>query len=89
MRRSLIALALAVPLISQPALFESFWDLLSAVWAESSPDAGCGADPSGICAPNLDEGCGADPDGRCATAPQPEADAGCGADPDGRPRCSS
>lgn len=73
MRRSLLALALAVPLISQPALLDSFWSLLSAVWAESSADAGCIADPSG----------------RCAPAPQPQADEGCIADPNGGPGCAS
>ncbi|HEX5719410.1 MAG TPA: hypothetical protein VF179_24835 [Thermoanaerobaculia bacterium] len=87
MRRSLIVLALAVPLISQPALFDSFWNLLSAVWAGSSADEGCGADPSGICAAGLDAGCIADPDGRYA--PTPQSDAGCIADPSGGPRCSS
>lgn len=87
MRRTLIALALAVPLISQPALFDSLWSLLSAVWAESAPDEGCIADPSGGCAPRLDEGCIADPNGRCA--PTPQSDAGCIADPNGGPRCSS
>jgi hypothetical protein len=64
MRRSLLALALAVPLLSQPALVDTFWTLLSGVWE----NAGCGADPDGRCAtipqPQVDEGCGADPDGR-------------------------
>ena len=91
MRRSLLALALAVPLISQPALFDSFWNLLTAVWGESSPDGGCVADPDGRCAPaprpQSDAGCIADPNGRCA--PQPQSDAGCIADPSGGPRCSS
>jgi hypothetical protein len=63
MRRSLLALALAVPLLSQPALVDTFWTLLSEVWG----DEGCGADPSGRCAatPQLevDAGCGADPSG--------------------------
>lgn len=85
MRRSLLALALAVPLISQPVLFDPFWNLLSAIWE----DEGCIGDPSGGCAPSLDEGCIADPDGRCAPEPQPQSDAGCIADPDGKPRCAS
>ena len=47
MRRSLLALALAVPLMSQPALLDPFWNLLSVVWAESSLDVGCIGDPNG------------------------------------------
>ena len=87
MRRTLLAVALAASLAptSSPGFFHPLWSLLSALWtAPASQDAGCGADPSGRCAPNLqtDEGPGWDPDGRSASALQ--TDAGCGADPDGR-----
>lgn len=73
MSKALLALALAASLASQPGLLDSLWSLLSAGWSESSPDAGCGWDPSGKCAP----------------VPQPQTDAGCGWDPDGKPRCSA
>jgi hypothetical protein len=65
MRKTLTALALTATLISQPALLDSFWTFLSSLWEESTPDAGCGADPSGRCnpQPQIDEGCGADPSG--------------------------
>lgn len=56
MRKALILLALAAPLLASPALFEPLWSLLTA-------DAGCIADPLGGCAPppQTDAGCGADP----------------------------
>ncbi|HWM89823.1 MAG TPA: hypothetical protein VN493_03580 [Thermoanaerobaculia bacterium] len=66
MRRALIALALTASMLtSQPTLVDSVWSFLSAIWSQSSPDAGCGADPNGRCAPQprIDAGCGADPDG--------------------------
>ena len=65
MRKTLMALALTGALISQPALLDSVWTFLSSLWGESSPDEGCGFDPSGQCTPQPqgDEGCGFDPDG--------------------------
>jgi hypothetical protein len=66
MRKALIVLALAGALVAGPsALLDPLWSLLSTVWSESSPDAGCGFDPDGGCnpAPRPDEGCGADPSG--------------------------
>lgn len=70
MRRSFLALAVAASLVtSQPTLLGQLWDLLAAIWSDSSAD----------------EGCGFDPNGRCTPAPQPESDAGCGFDPDGAP----
>ena len=87
MRRTLIALAVASSL-SVPSpyrLLEPLWNLLSAL------KAGCGMDPSGLCAPAStapqvpsDIGCGADPSGRCTSA---QSDIGCGMDPNGRPKC--
>lgn len=65
MRKTLVTLALAGALISQPALLDSFWTFLTSLWEESNPDAGCGFDPSGQCIPRpqTDEGCGFDPSG--------------------------
>jgi len=62
MRKTFLVLALAA---SQPTLLDSFWDYVSSLWGESSPDVGCGGDPDGRCAPQPqpDEGCGGDPDG--------------------------
>lgn len=88
MRRSFLALAVAASLAtSQPNLLGQLWDLLAAVWSDSSADAGCIFDPNGVCtlAPRSDEGCIFDPDGRCTLAPPPESDAGCIFDPDGKP----
>lgn len=75
MRRTLVALALAVPLgTTAPArLLDPFWALLSSLWGSPAapqlqPKAGCGMDPSGRCLP---------------PAPQTQPDAGCGADPSG------
>lgn len=73
MSKAFLALALAASLASQPNLWGSLWTLVSAAWSESSPDEGCGWDPSGKCAP----------------VPQPQTDEGCGADPSGKPGCSS
>jgi hypothetical protein len=65
MRKTLVALALTGALISQPALLDSVWTLLTSLWEESSPDAGCEFDPSGQCnpQPQPDAGCEFDPDG--------------------------
>jgi hypothetical protein len=100
MRRILIALTVASSLSvpSSYRLFQPFWNLLSSLWTDAPvAKAGCGMDPSGLCAPasaspqtQSDIGCGMDPDGRCAsasTSPQTQSDIGCGADPDGRSKC--
>ena len=76
MRRTLVAFALAVPLVTTaPArLLDPFRAFLASLWGSPA-------------APQLQskEGCGADPDGRCLPATlQPQPDAGCGADPSGR-----
>jgi hypothetical protein len=87
MHKALVVLTLAAALAAgRPAFLDQIWSLLSPVWSESSPDAGCGADPNGLCipAPRAEEGCGADPSGRCTPAP----DAGCGFDPNGCPQGS-
>jgi hypothetical protein len=66
MRQALVALTLAAALAAgRAALLDPLWNLLSSVWSESTPDAGCGFDPSGLCnpTPQPDEGCGMDPNG--------------------------
>lgn len=67
MRRSLFALALAVPLLTTyPAGgLDTLWTLLSSLWGESTPDAGCIGDPCGGYnpSPQTDEGCIGDPSG--------------------------
>lgn len=91
MRRSLAVFAVTTALLAAPAgrpvLLDRIWSVLSAIWNGPSTDAGCGADPYGLCAPaaqpTADVGCGFDPFGRCTSAAQPAADAGCGMDPYG------
>lgn len=65
MRKTLVALTLAGALISQPALLDSVWTMLTALWEESSPDEDCGFDPNGHCVPRPqpDAGCEFDPSG--------------------------
>jgi hypothetical protein len=63
MRRMLIALAVAGPLMAGPSgLFDTVWTVLSSIWEESS-EIGCGLDPDGCPKPQSDIGCGLDPDG--------------------------
>jgi hypothetical protein len=94
MRRTLIALTLASSL-SVPSpyrLLEPLWNALSSLWSGAPvTKIGCGADPSGLCAPasvtpqaQSEIGCGMDPSGRCTSA---QSDIGCGMDPDGRSKC--
>jgi hypothetical protein len=81
MHRTTLALAVTLSLFASTpqgnALLEPLWALLSSVWATSTADAGCGADPNGACspepAPRLDIGCGADPDGALCIGALPSA----------------
>lgn len=76
MRRTLVAFALAVPLVTTaPArLLDPFRAFLASLWG--SPAAPQLQQPK--------EGCGMDPSGRCLpAAPQPQPDEGCGMDPNG------
>jgi hypothetical protein len=77
MRRILIALAVASSL-SVPSpyrLLEPLWNLLSSLGSGAPvTKAGCGMDPSGLCAP-------------ASASPQTQSEAGCGADPSGRSKC--
>lgn len=51
MRRTVIALALAGSLFTQPTLLDPLWSFLSSIWSESNTDEGCLGDPNGGCAP--------------------------------------
>jgi hypothetical protein len=63
MRKAFLILTLATSLVAGRATLEPLWGLLSSFWSESSPDAGCGWDPDGLCnpQPQPDAGCGFDP----------------------------
>jgi len=92
MRRSLLAAgltaALLAPSAGQPTGLGPLWTFLASLWSVVSLDAGCGADPDGLCRQaqplQADAGCGADPWGRCSQAQQLVTDEGCGADPNGQ-----
>jgi hypothetical protein len=76
MRRTLVAFALAVPLVipAPSRLLDPFRAFLISLWGSPA-------------APQLQskEGCGMDPDGRClSVSSQPQPASGCGADPNGR-----
>jgi hypothetical protein len=71
MRRTLVTLALTLPLLTPSApRLDPLWAFLSSLWTGSLTKEGCGADPSGRCNPGQPQ--------------QPQSEAGCGADPDGR-----